>query len=57
MLPENAACDSGVMESTDEQKLKALVIYYSASDNAKKVADAIHDGLLNEKVKAKPLCG
>jgi flavodoxin len=38
------------MASKDEQKLKALVVYYSATGNTKKVADAIHDGLLSEKV-------
>ena len=40
------------MESRDEQKMKALIIYYSATGNTKKVAEAIHDSLLNEKVKS-----
>ena len=40
------------MESRDEQKLKALIVYYSATGNTKKVADVIHDGLLNDKVKS-----
>ena len=40
------------MESTHERKLKALIVYYSATGNTKKVADAIHDGLTDEKVES-----
>jgi hypothetical protein len=43
------------MGSMDEQKLKALVIYYSATGNTRKVADTIHESLLNEKVESKLL--
>jgi flavodoxin len=35
------------MESREEKKLKALVIYYSATGNTGKVAGAIQD-VLNE---------
>lgn len=38
------------MESRDEQRLKALIVYYSATGNTRKVAEAIYDGLLSEKV-------
>jgi flavodoxin len=40
------------MESTHERKLKALIVYYSATGNTKRVADAIHDGLVDEKVES-----
>jgi len=38
------------MESSDKQQLKSLIVYYSATGNTKKVAEAIYDALLNEKV-------
>lgn len=40
------------MGSGNEQKMKALVIYYSATGNTKKVADAIRESLLEEKVES-----
>ena len=40
------------MEPKDEKKLKALIVYYSATGNTRKVAEAIHDGLLSEKVES-----
>ncbi|HWR70042.1 MAG TPA: flavodoxin domain-containing protein [Dehalococcoidia bacterium] len=40
------------MESRDEQRLKALIVYCSATGNTRKVADAIHEGLLSEKVES-----
>lgn len=40
------------MESTKELEMKALVIYYSATGNTEKVANAIHEGLLKERVKS-----
>jgi len=43
------------MESTNEQKLKALVVYYSATGNTRKVADTIHESLLEEKVESRLL--
>jgi len=38
------------MESSKEKKPKALVVYYSATGNTGKVADAIHGALLSENV-------
>ncbi len=38
------------MES--RRKLKALTVYYSATGNTRKVADAIHDALLGQGVEA-----
>jgi flavodoxin len=43
------------MESTNERKLKTLVIYYSATGNTRKVAHTIHESLLNEKVESRLL--
>jgi hypothetical protein len=40
------------MKSTKEPAMKALVVYYSASGNTEKVAHAIHEGLLDGKVKS-----
>jgi flavodoxin len=40
------------MVSGHERKLKALTVYYSATGNTRKVADAIHQGLLGEEVEA-----
>jgi flavodoxin len=40
------------MESSKEPAMKALVVYYSASGNTEKVAHAIHESLLEEKVKS-----
>jgi len=40
------------MERKVEKKLKALIVYYSATGNTRKVAEAIHDGLLSEKVES-----
>jgi len=40
------------MESRDGQRLKALIVYCSATGNTRKVADAIHEGLLSEKVES-----
>ncbi len=37
---------------TNEHKLKALVVYYSASGNTKKVADAIQSSLIDERVES-----
>jgi flavodoxin len=39
------------MKSTPESVMKALVIYYSATGNTEKVAHAIHESLLEAKVK------
>ena len=36
---------------TNKQRLKALVVYYSATGNTKKVADAIQSSLSDEKVE------
>ena len=36
----------------NERKLKALVVYYSATGNTRKVADAIQKSLTNEKVES-----
>jgi flavodoxin len=52
MLQENLTYKGGQMESRGEHKLKALTAYYSATGNTKKVAEAIHEGLLNERVKS-----
>jgi flavorubredoxin len=40
------------MESSNQQRPKALVVYYSATGNTKKVADAIHSSLVSEKVES-----
>ena len=39
------------MESKNEGKLKALVVYFSGTGNTEKVANAIRNGLEKEKVK------
>lgn len=44
------------MEPKGQQKLKALIVYYSATGNTKKVADAIHDGLLGGGKVDSTLC-
>jgi len=36
----------------DEKELKALVVYYSGTGNTRKVADAIQESLLNQKVES-----
>ena len=40
------------MESGHERNLKALIVYFSATGNTRKVADAIHQGLLSERVES-----
>ena len=40
------------MERRDGKELNALVIYCSATGNTRKVAEAIHEGLLSEKVRS-----
>jgi flavodoxin len=40
------------MEAAKELAMRALVVYYSASGNTEKVARAIHESLLEEKVKS-----
>ncbi len=40
------------MESGHERSLKALIVYFSATGNTRKVADAIHQGLLSERVES-----
>jgi flavodoxin len=37
---------------TNKQRLKALVIYYSATGNTKKVADTIQNSLVNDKAES-----
>lgn len=44
------------MKSEHEPNLKALVVYYSATGNTRKVADAIHGGLVSEGVES-TICG
>ena len=39
------------MESINEKKLKALIAYFSATGNTEKVANAIRNGLEEEKVE------
>lgn len=40
------------MEEENRKTPKALVIYYSATGNTRKVADTIHESLLQEKVES-----
>ncbi len=44
------------MKSANERGLKALIVYFSATGNTRKVADAIYRGLVSEKVES-TLCG